>query len=161
MKVIAVMTVLIFLSITTTALAFEDANTVVWTDVPPAVQFTISQNVHGGTIDGVEKVTRDGQLAYGAVVTTSFNESFKLIVTPEGILIDLRKNSADQAAALNAITPAAGTPTSDACTPDAYSPQEYAFCKDLIQKIQRMMDAQEQREQTNNNVNGYVNSYGR
>jgi hypothetical protein len=159
MKKINVMAIISALLISSlmaiTVFAFMDTNTVAWEDVPPQVQATIQQNADGGTIDGVDREDKGNQILYGAIVTRPTHERFQMQVAFDGALIEL-KPAGNEATNLNAIAPAAGG--YDLCARSASTAQNYSLCHDRMLKLQRMLNAEDQRSQQTPPT-GY--SYGR
>ena len=69
---------------------FGKEDKVKWSDVPAAVQKTITANAHGGKVDKVEKETKDGKSVYEVKVDTSDNQKIKMKVDEDGTLTAFR-----------------------------------------------------------------------
>ena len=61
-----------------------------WSDVPVAVQKTITANAHGGKADEVEKEIKGGKAVYEVKVKTSDNQKIKMKVGEDGALTEFR-----------------------------------------------------------------------
>ena len=61
------------------------------TDLPPAVQKTIQDNLAGGTVTETKKETKDGETYYEAQVQKSGGEKVEIKVAENGSLIGVGK----------------------------------------------------------------------
>jgi hypothetical protein len=69
----------------------ENKQKVVMTDLPPAVQKTIQDNLAGGTVTETTKETKDGKTYYEAQVQKSGGEKVEIKVAENGSLIGVGK----------------------------------------------------------------------
>ena len=67
----------------------ENKQKVAMTDLPPAVQKTIQDNLGGGTITETAKETKDGKTYYEAEVKRSGGEKVEIKVAEDGKLINV------------------------------------------------------------------------
>ena len=61
------------------------------TDLPPAVQKTIQDNLAGGTVTETKKETKDGETYYEAQVQKSGREKVEIKVGEDGSLVGVGK----------------------------------------------------------------------
>ena len=73
----------------------ENKQKVAMTDLPPAVQKTIQDNLAGGTVSETAKVTKDGNTYYEAQVQKSGDEKVEIKVAEDGKLIGVGKEEDD------------------------------------------------------------------
>ena len=73
----------------------ENKQKVVMTDLPPAVQKTIQDNLAGGTVTETKKETKDGETYYEAQVQKSGGEKVEIKVAENGSLIGVGKEKED------------------------------------------------------------------
>jgi hypothetical protein len=69
----------------------ENKQKVAITDLPPAVQKTIEDNLAGGTVSETAKVTKEGKTYYEAQVQKSGGEKVEIKVAEDGKLINVGK----------------------------------------------------------------------
>ena len=69
----------------------ENKQKVAMTDLPPAVQKTIQDNLAGGTVTETTKETKDGKTYYEAQVQKSGGEKVEIKVGEDGSLIGVGK----------------------------------------------------------------------
>jgi len=69
----------------------ENKQKVAMTDLPPAVQKTIQDNLAGGTLTETTKETKDGKTYYEAQVQKSGGEKVEIKVGEDGSLIGVGK----------------------------------------------------------------------
>jgi hypothetical protein len=69
----------------------ENKQKVAITDLPPAVQKTIQDNLAGGTVSETAKVTKDGKTYYEAQVQKSGGETAEIKIAEDGTLINVGK----------------------------------------------------------------------
>ena len=69
----------------------ENKQKVAITDLPPAVQKTIQDNLAGGTVSETAKATKDGKTYYEAQVQKSGGEKAEIKVAEDGTLINVGK----------------------------------------------------------------------
>jgi uncharacterized membrane protein YkoI len=99
-RIIAAITVIIGLG-TIGALVYagmdtdENKQKVAMTDLPPAVQKTIQDNLAGGTVTETAKETKDGKTFYEAQVQKSGGEKVEIKVAEDGKLINVGKEEDD------------------------------------------------------------------
>jgi uncharacterized membrane protein YkoI len=65
----------------------ENKQKVAMTDLPPAVQKTIQDNLAGGTVSEITKETKDGKTYYEAQVQKSGGEKVEIKVAEDGSII--------------------------------------------------------------------------
>jgi uncharacterized membrane protein YkoI len=65
----------------------ENKQKVAMTDLPPAVQKTIQDNLAGGTVSEITKETKDGKTYYEAQVQKSEGEKVEIKVAEDGSII--------------------------------------------------------------------------
>lgn len=73
----------------------ENKQKVAMTDLPPAVQKTIQDNLAGGTVTETAKETKDGKTYYEAQVQKSGGEKVEIKVAEDGKLIGVGKEEDD------------------------------------------------------------------
>ena len=73
----------------------ENNQKVAMTDLPPAVQKTIQDNLAGGTVTEAKKETKDGKTFYEAEVQKSGGEKVEIKVAEDGKLINVGKEEDD------------------------------------------------------------------
>ena len=73
----------------------ENKQKVSITDLPPAVQKTIQDNLAGGTVIETMKETKDGKTYYEAQVQKSGGEKIEIKVAEDGKLIGVGKEEDD------------------------------------------------------------------
>jgi len=73
----------------------ENKQKVAVTDLPPAVQKTIQDNLAGGTVTETKKETKDGKTFYEAEVQKSGGEKVEIKVAEDGKLINVGKEEDD------------------------------------------------------------------
>jgi hypothetical protein len=73
----------------------ENKQKVAMTDLPPAVQKTIQDNLAGGTVTEAKKETKDGKTFYEAEVQKSGGENVEIKVAEDGKLINVGKEEDD------------------------------------------------------------------
>jgi uncharacterized membrane protein YkoI len=73
----------------------ENKQKVAMTDLPPAVQKTIQDNLAGGTVTETMKETKDGKTYYEAQVQKSAGEKIEIKVAEDGKLIGVGKEEDD------------------------------------------------------------------
>ena len=73
----------------------ENKQKVAMTDLPPAVQKTIQDNLAGGTVTETKKETKDGKTFYEAEVQKSGGEKVEIKVGEDGKLINVGKEEDD------------------------------------------------------------------
>jgi len=73
----------------------ENKQKVAMTDLPPAVQKTIQDNLAGGTVTETAKETKDGKTFYEAQVQKSGGEKVEIKVAEDGKLINVGKEEDD------------------------------------------------------------------
>ncbi len=73
----------------------ENKQKVAMTDLPPAVQKTIQDNLAGGTVTETKKETKDGKTFYEAEVQKSGGEKVEIKVAEDGKLINVGKEEDD------------------------------------------------------------------
>jgi len=69
----------------------ENKQKLAMTDLPPAVQKTIQDNLAGGTVTETTKETKDGKTYYEAQVQKSVGEKVEIKVGEDGSLIGVGK----------------------------------------------------------------------
>jgi uncharacterized membrane protein YkoI len=69
----------------------ENKQKVAMTDLPPAVQKTIQDNLAGGTVTETTKETKDGKTYYEAQVQKSGGEKVEIKVAEDGSIIGVGK----------------------------------------------------------------------
>ena len=69
----------------------ENKQKLAMTDLPPAVQKTIQDNLAGGTVTETTKETKDGKTYYEAQVQKSGGEKVEIKVAENGSLIGVGK----------------------------------------------------------------------
>jgi len=69
----------------------ENKQKLAMTDLPPAVQKTIQDNLAGGTVTETTKETKDGKTYYEAQVQKSGGEKVEIKVAEDGSLIGVGK----------------------------------------------------------------------
>ena len=69
----------------------ENKQKVAMTDLPPAVQKTIQDNLGGGTVTETAKETKDGKTYYEAQVQKSGGEKVEIKVAEDGSIIGVGK----------------------------------------------------------------------
>jgi len=70
----------------------ENKQKVAMTDLPPAVQKTIQDNLAGGTVTETTKETKDGKTYYEAQVQKSGGEKVEIKVAEDGTLVGVGKD---------------------------------------------------------------------
>jgi uncharacterized membrane protein YkoI len=73
----------------------ENKQMVAMTELPPAVQKTIQDNLAGGTVTETKKETEDGKTYYEAQVQKSGGEKVEIKVAEDGKLIGVGKEEDD------------------------------------------------------------------
>jgi uncharacterized membrane protein YkoI len=73
----------------------EQKQKIAITDLPPAVQKTIQDNLAGGRITETEKETKDGKTYYEAEVQRSGGEKVEIKVAEDGKLINVGQEEDD------------------------------------------------------------------
>jgi len=73
----------------------ENKQKVAMTDLPPAVQKTIQDNLAGGTVTETKKETKDDKTFYEAEVQKSGGEKVEIKVAEDGKLINVGKEEDD------------------------------------------------------------------
>ncbi len=73
----------------------ENKQKVAMTDLPPAVQKTIQDNLAGGTVTETMKETKDGKTNYEAQVQKSGGEKIEIKIAEDGKLIGVGKEEDD------------------------------------------------------------------
>ena len=74
----------------------ENKQKVAMTDLPPAVQKTIQDNLAGGTVTETAKETKDGKTYYEAQVQKSGGEKVEIKVAEDGTLIRVGKEAQEE-----------------------------------------------------------------
>ena len=69
----------------------ENKQKLAMTDLPPAVQKTIQDNLAGGTVTETTKETKDGKTYYEAQVQKSGGEKVEIKVAEDGSIIGVGK----------------------------------------------------------------------
>ena len=73
----------------------ENNQKVAMTDLPPAVQKTIQDNLAGGAVTEAKKETKDGKTFYEVEVQKSGGEKVEIKVAEDGKLINVGKEEDD------------------------------------------------------------------
>lgn len=73
--------------------AGEKEEKIPWTDVPAAVQKTITENAGDGKVGKIEKETKDGQTVYEAKVKKSDGTEIEVKVGQDGELIEVERDA--------------------------------------------------------------------
>ena len=73
----------------------ENKQKLAMTDLPPAVQKTIQDNLAGGTVTETTKETKDGKTYYEAQVQKSGGEKVEIKVAQDGSLLGVGKEKAE------------------------------------------------------------------
>jgi uncharacterized membrane protein YkoI len=73
----------------------ENKQKVAMTDLPPAVQKTIQDNLGGGTVIETAKEAKGGKTYYEAQVQKSGGEKVEIKVAEDGKLINVRKEEGE------------------------------------------------------------------
>lgn len=73
----------------------ENKQKVAMTDLPPAVQKTIQDNLGGGTVTETAKETKDGKTYYEAEVKKAGGEKVEIKVAEDGKLINVGQEEDD------------------------------------------------------------------
>ena len=74
----------------------ENKQKLAMTDLPPAVQKTIQDNLAGGTVTETTKETKDGKTYYEAQVQKSGGEKVEIKVAEDGTLIRVGKEAEEE-----------------------------------------------------------------